>query len=474
GPTGASDPWVADLLDYSAYTTGVSVDLVGAGSSGTATNIFGGLVYDSTGNGIERVIGTALADALLGDDDRNVIVGGAGDDLLRGGGGIDVVDAGAGNDTLRIAGNEAEFDQLSGGDGVDRLVNVGAGPVVFDRLNTALDTLSSGIEQLDGGGYAVTGNSSANTLHLALMQLINVTSVAGGDGNDTVSTSYSNNSGGGAVAYDGGAGTSDAVTIILTPSQLAALSSTELANVQAYVTNPVGATLTATAGPTKGNFTATNFEAATFLVNDDGLLVNVNACLARVVSPGMVIVGTSASDTLAGTSAADLIFGLGGDDRIDGGGGIDCIFGGAGVDALFGNLGDDSLYGGSGDDILHGDAGADQVFGGIGADQLFGDAGTDWLDGNEGDDSLSGGTEADTLAGGPGVDTVRGDAGADRLDVRGNEAEYDLLDGGLDSDDLYIVPGTGDATLNRLSAAASSLARLIGIANPMPMLPPGP
>jgi len=83
-------------LDYSAYTTGVYVNL----ATSEATNIAGG-VY-----GIPNVVGGAGDDILVGDDSGNYLAGGPGRDLLIGGG----------------AGYSGAADYLVGGEGEDIVI----------------------------------------------------------------------------------------------------------------------------------------------------------------------------------------------------------------------------------------------------------------------------------------------------------------------------------------------------------------
>src|SRR5262249_52275286 len=78
-----------DTLDYSAYSTGVRVNL----SSHTALNI-------GSVTAIENVTGTAKSEVLIGDETANVLRGGGGRDLLIGHGGADQLDGGADDDIL--------------------------------------------------------------------------------------------------------------------------------------------------------------------------------------------------------------------------------------------------------------------------------------------------------------------------------------------------------------------------------------
>ena len=64
---------VPNTLDYSAYTTAVTVDL----TSGIATGVGGGVLH------IQNVIGGAGDDLLIGDAEANLLDGGPGNDRLR-------------------------------------------------------------------------------------------------------------------------------------------------------------------------------------------------------------------------------------------------------------------------------------------------------------------------------------------------------------------------------------------------------
>jgi hypothetical protein len=74
-----------NALDYSAYATGVSVNL----ATGQATGFTGGI------SNIATVLGSAFADQLSGDAGRNVLIGNAGADNLEGGAGDDLLISGS-------------------------------------------------------------------------------------------------------------------------------------------------------------------------------------------------------------------------------------------------------------------------------------------------------------------------------------------------------------------------------------------
>lgn len=115
----------ADLLDggeslydwarYDQATSGIAVDLgTGTGSAGEA---LGDVLID-----IERVRGSAHDDVIIGDAERNVLVGREGDDRIEGHGGRDVLHGNAGDDEL--IGGETR-DVLVGGVGADVLNGAG-------------------------------------------------------------------------------------------------------------------------------------------------------------------------------------------------------------------------------------------------------------------------------------------------------------------------------------------------------------
>jgi Ca2+-binding RTX toxin-like protein len=84
-----------ETLDYSLWTTGVTVNL----ATGKATNIAGGLFA------VENINGGKGNDSLTGDANNNIIRGGGGNDTLGGGGGNDILIGGQGAASLSAAGS---------------------------------------------------------------------------------------------------------------------------------------------------------------------------------------------------------------------------------------------------------------------------------------------------------------------------------------------------------------------------------
>lgn len=119
-----------------------------------------------------------------------------------------------------------------------------------------------------------------------------------------------------------------------------------------------------------------------------------------------------------------------------GGAGDDILLGSSAADVLMGEEGHDSLYGGAGNDVLRGHQGQDLLDGGDG---------DDLLDGGSDDDRLYGGHGDDVLTGGAGDDYIDGGAGIDAIQLRGNFADYTInpVNGGfLISDSVAGRDGT--------------------------------
>ncbi|MGA1287232.1 MAG: hypothetical protein ACO3ZK_07000, partial [Rubrivivax sp.] len=104
-----------NTLDYSAYTTPVTVDLSGMLSVSSISPATG----TAGVKGMRHVIGGGAADTITGGGGVDLwLEGGAGADRLSGSTGWDLLEGGSGNDTLY--GHEGQ-DRLEGGDDDDRL-----------------------------------------------------------------------------------------------------------------------------------------------------------------------------------------------------------------------------------------------------------------------------------------------------------------------------------------------------------------
>ena len=153
-----------DTLDYSAYTSGVTVNL----AAGTAQGI-------GTVSGFENIMGGSGNDTLTGDAGNNVFFADPGDDTLNGMGGVDTFDASASRDNLIVnltAGTSTSDHSDPGTDpGMDTLLNI-------ENVNTG-----SGNDSLTGGpGDNVLNGGSGNDTY----------TIGDGGGSDTIIDSAGN------------------------------------------------------------------------------------------------------------------------------------------------------------------------------------------------------------------------------------------------------------------------------------------
>ncbi len=174
-----------DTASYAAATGAIHVDL----NDGVATaNGFGGT--DTIAN-IENVTGSDHDDVIVGTGLANTLIGGLGHDVLAGLGGDDILIGGLGsaNELQGGTGNDTYAVEVVG-DTVTEFAGEG-----FDQVETNLSsyTLSANVEQLvytGAGNFAGTGNSGDNVIIGALGNdtLIGLTgsdTLTGGAGNDT-------------------------------------------------------------------------------------------------------------------------------------------------------------------------------------------------------------------------------------------------------------------------------------------------
>jgi len=139
-------------------------------------------------SGFDSTIGLAGIYGLAGNDS---LVGSASSDTLDGGTNVDTVRGGGGDDTIVIRGTQAQTDVIDGGAGQDRiLVDPADGAVTI-----AASSRITGVETIDGSGVGIQGTSAANILDFSKLALVNVVSLsglggadtlAGGTGNDTL------------------------------------------------------------------------------------------------------------------------------------------------------------------------------------------------------------------------------------------------------------------------------------------------
>jgi Ca2+-binding RTX toxin-like protein len=368
-----------DTLDFSGTTTkSVAIDL----SSTAAQTVNSNLTLTlSSGTGIENVLGGALADALTGNSENNVLTGGAGNDSY-----LFDTDSALGSDTVVEAAN-ANIDTLDFSATTTQGVAVDLSSTAAQTVNSNLTlTLSSGtgIENVIGGALADTlsGNSRANVL-------------TGGAGNDTYRFNCDSAQGSDTVVEAANVGldmldfsgtTTKGVTIDLSSTAaqtvnsnltLTLSSGTGLENVigtalaDKFTGNSRANVFTGGAGNDTYAFNCDNAQGSDTIVeaaNADsdtldfsattgkGITVNLGSTAAQTVNSNLTLtlssttgienaIGGALGDTLTGNARNNVLSGLAGNDTLTGGDGNDILLGGAGSDTLSGGNQQDVVIG---------------------------------------------------------------------------------------------------------------------------------
>jgi Ca2+-binding RTX toxin-like protein len=206
-----------DLLDYSAYTTSVSVDAGHAPGTYTISNTEGAI----GGSGDDMLFGRSGANNILkGGPGADLLQGGSGNDTLIGGIGVDTLIGGAGNDLI-IWNDGDGSETIDGGPGSDTM-QVNGSPTLGDSFtispnsgHVAVVRSSPAPVALDIGAVeslAINNGDGANTVSgsggLVATGLLTMT-LNGGAGIDTFTgsdTADTLNGGAGNDMLTGGAG----------------------------------------------------------------------------------------------------------------------------------------------------------------------------------------------------------------------------------------------------------------------------
>ena len=253
---------------------------------------------------IENIVGSDYDDNLTGDEQSNVIEGGAGRDTLDGGGGdgVDTLSYESSDDWVRVTlmnGNDAAATTSRG----------------HARGDTAMN-----FENVTGSAYddELTGNDAANVL----MGLAGDDEITGADGADTVE------GGAGADELDGDNGNETGQT-------------RATADVLSYAGSDAAVTVNlATASASGGH--ATGDTIATFEVTIPAPADDEDAEATEIdVSTFEYVTGSMHDDSLTGDHRANHLTGGGGDDSLRGGAGMDLLIGGPGADMLDGGEDED-------------------------------------------------------------------------------------------------------------------------------------
>lgn len=138
----------------------------------------GGDDYIVGGNAQDRLTGGAGNDVIIGGEGDDIIDGGDGDDLISGGGGQDVITGGTGNDKIR--GGRGD-DTIHCGDGDDQVIGGDGQDMIYGEAgNDNLAANAGDIRQLQGDGQLIAGGDGNDVLSGGVTQ----DHLQGGPGND--------------------------------------------------------------------------------------------------------------------------------------------------------------------------------------------------------------------------------------------------------------------------------------------------
>jgi hypothetical protein len=344
-----------NTLDYSSYTTGVTVNLTTGAATGT-----GGVTN------IQNVTGSPANDRITGSSASNVLNGDGGSDLLNGGSG--------GADSFILAATQGTATTITGGGTADTL-----------RAANIANT------------WTITGANSGNVNGIAFT---GIARLVGGTSSDafkftTGSVTGTVDGGGGTDALDYSADGGTAATVNL--ATLTATRTGGFANIEKLVGSTFAAdtlvgpnatrvwSITAANAGTVGAF---SFSGVENLIGGAGIDEFVFAACKTV--SGKIDGGTGADNWLdyaSYTTGVRVDLTANSATGVDGGvtGGI------ANIRNVRGGLGSDTLKGNSKGNILIGGPSTDTIIGGGGGSILIGGKGGDAVTGRSADDIVIGG-----------------------------------------------------------------------------------
>lgn len=417
-----------DTYDASAYTTGVTINLLpggysllssgqraylGTDSSGVAQyargNVFNALQYNGDARSlIENATGGSGSDTLYGNNANNVLTGNAGGDYLWTSSGNDTLYGGDGNDTLY----GADGNDYNTGDGGNDYIwaYTGADTAYGGEGN---DTVYGGADndwvQGDAGNDYVHGEAGNDYVFGG----DGVDSMYGGDGDDWV---YGGHSATIDAVADGGAGTD---------------------------------------GLYYGYFGLNGY---TF--DDELEQIRLGSTVVGTMVGFETIYGGYGNDIIISDGEGHTYYGIGGNDTMIAGLGDETMYGGTGIDTIDMTLWDVSYSYNMTTGLTVGFPGElylefERVVMGDGNDTVIGTAGNETIDGGLGNDSMEGAAGNDTylvnslsdlvveLAGG-GVDWIN--ASVNNLTLAANVENLQLRGGNIN--------GTGNALSNIINGTA--------------------
>ena len=478
----------ADTLDYSAFTTGVTVNLALSTATGTAGVL-----------GIEGMIGGAGADAFFAANTANSwALTGPDAGTLNGFAfaGVESLTGGAAADVFTLSVGAGASGALAGGSGIDTVVGpdaANAWAITAANAGTVNGTAFTGVENLTGGpnadtfalaaGKSVTGkidgaNGSDKLDYAAYVTAVTVNlqtktatgtggfagieSLKGGAANDTlVGANVANawtitgpNAGDlSGLAFSSvesltGGTAADTFTLAATALLGVGLNGSGGSDSVRGSDTPATWTVTAAgAGNVNGVTAFAGVENLAGGVDDDLFKFKPGAAIAETLDGGP---GRNTLDYSAYATAVtvDLSPGVRKATSVRSGaaGGVANIrdvSGGAGADRITGDDADNVLIGNAGNDTIAGGLGADVLLGGGGADSLAGGAGRDLAVGGTGADTVQGGADEDIVTGGTIAYFVEATRQADLVAIDGIMRAWTRTDADFASRTTPLLAGVG-------------------------------
>ncbi|MFA6789572.1 MAG: calcium-binding protein, partial [Arcobacteraceae bacterium] len=364
-----------DTISYSTLAVsnagaGVTVDLIAQTATGSGND---------TLISIENIIGSAFRDTLLGNNDVNIIHGGAGNDTI---------DAKAGNDTIF---GEAGNDIIKSGFG-NNTIDGGVGTNTVDYSDL---TSTNGVEvrllSPDAVSLGETWGDATSTT--GVDRLTNIQNVIGSAYNDTFSGANNTSN-----TFNGRAGI-------------------DLVDYSNYKSNAINA----------------NLQEGWVIGQGTDTLINIES----IKGTDLLVFG----DTIIGSATVgNTIYGMAGNDTIKGVGGNNFLYAGSGNDLIYSGTGNDYIDGGSGTNTLSYEdviAIGDSSTVGVTVhlwDANAQDTGKGGIDTLKDIQNLIGTSKNDTLSGNNAVNTLNGLGGNDTADYSfsNNAIVANLLNGTVD------------------------------------------
>lgn len=334
-----------DTITGAFVSAGVLRDPARSFPSAAADSLEGGAGNDflDAGAGNDTLNGGIGNDTLVGGDGNDVLDGGtsaseARDRLLGGlgrdtlhGGGSDTLDGGRGDDLLLWTNGDSVQNVLKGGPGIDTLRIIDA----LAQLG-GFSKASTGIEILDASGNPLNGSAASNLFDLTGVTVLNIPSVHGNDGNDsitggTASESLFGGSGNdllvgaeGNDLLDGAEGNDTLIGGLGSDSLTGGVGNDQMAGGAGNDTYTIGAGDSVTELADEGTDVVLSPVTLTLGANVENLTLTEAAAVNGT--------GNELANRLTGSASDNELRGLGGNDTLVGGGGNDLLIGGTGAD----------------------------------------------------------------------------------------------------------------------------------------------